>query len=313
MRKPRLIFMGTPSFSADILEALIQTQKYEVCGVYTQPPRKSGRGHKVQKSPVHVCAERYDLPVETPISLKTPMDQEHFSSQEADIAVIVAYGLILPEPILSAPKKGCLNIHTSLLPRWRGAAPIQHAIWAGDAETGVCLMKMDAGLDTGPVYATETLSIDAQETSGTLFNRLKETSIHVLLETLPAILSGDLSPVPQKEDGATYASKLTKEMGALDWGKSAVELERQVRAFNPQPGCWFVYQGQKLKVYEAEILEDVRCFSEEERGRILNKEFHIACAQGIFVPRRIQKPGGTPLPLKEFVKGFSFTPGDAVF
>jgi methionyl-tRNA formyltransferase len=305
MEKPRLVFMGTPAFSAGLLEAILKTQKYDVCAVYTQPPRKAGRGYRLQKSPVQECAEKYNLPVETPFSLKLSSEQAHFSSLNADLAVVVAYGLILPKPILEAPLKGCMNVHTSLLPRWRGAAPIQHAIWAGDKVTGVSLMKLDEGMDTGPIYSMQEIPVAENETTVSLYKYLQQVSERLLLECLPSVLEGSAQLSPQPEEGVTYAPKITKEMGKLDWTKSASELVRQVRAFMPTPGCWFLYKGQRLRVFEAEAIEQQK--NTLEPGKIVSDSFHISCRNSIFVPKVIQKSGGKALPVQEFLKGFSIS------
>lgn len=311
-QKPRLIFMGTPAFSAGILESLIHSQNYTIASVYTQPPRPQGRGKKVTKSHVHRLAELYDLPVETPISLKPKADQLHFKELAADMAVVVAYGLLLPKEILEAPRLGCMNIHTSHLPRWRGAAPIQHTIWAGDTKTAVCFMKMDEGLDTGPIYQMMPIQLTGQETSADLYREMERLSIEGLADVLPKILSNQLEPKPQSTQGQSYAPKITKEMAKIDWHQSAVDIERQVRALNPNPVAWFRYENQKLKLYQAHVIDDHVCAPHQKPATILSDSFDIACGAGMIRPVILQKPGGKPMNRDDFLRGFKIHPGTQV-
>ena len=238
MSRLRLAFMGTPDFAASSLRALIDAG-HEVACVYSQPPRPAGRGHQVQRSPVHVLAEERGIPVRTPKSLRNAEAQAEFAALDLDCAVVAAYGLILPQPILDAPRMGCLNIHASLLPRWRGAAPIQRAILAGDAETGVTIMQMDAGLDTGAMLLKGTVPITAETTAGSLHDALAELGAGLIVQALDGLAEGRLTAEPQPSEGVTYAAKLSRDDGRLDWSQPADFIERQVRALNPWPGVWF--------------------------------------------------------------------------
>tara|TARA_B000000565_G_scaffold255597_1_gene236706 strand:+ start:2594 stop:3511 length:918 start_codon:yes stop_codon:yes gene_type:complete len=302
--------MGTPAFSAEILNGLIQANDYEIVAVYSQPPRPKGRGKAVCKSPVHELAEVYDLPVETPLSLKTRDALRHFQELKADLAIVVAYGLILPEEILEMPKFGCLNIHTSALPRWRGAAPIQHAIWAGDTETAVSFMKMDAGLDTGPVYQMVPIGLNGKETTADLYAKMAQVSVQTLPEVISKILLGQANPSVQPEQGVSYASKIDKQMARIDWQQPAAAIERQIRAMNPSPIAWCLYKGQVLKIYQAEIREQKDTDNNFAPGEIIADDFDIACGRGVLRPVIVQKPGGKPMPREDFLRGFKIQIGD---
>jgi len=254
----RIIFAGTPEFSVPILRALIEN-KADIIAVYTQPDRVSGRGQHLQMSPVKQCALKYNLPVEQPLSFKTVEVQEHFAALKPDLFIVVAYGLILPQVVLDIPKYGCLNIHASLLPRWRGASPIQQAILAGDSETGVCIMKMEAGLDTGPVYLRKTCAILAKDNAQSLHDKLAILGAEALLEVISD--THDIyksQPEEQSTDNThiTYASKITKQMGLIDWNKSAIEINRQVKAYNPWPVAYCYHQEEYIRVWEGEALSD---------------------------------------------------------
>lgn len=301
---PRIAFMGTPDFAAHILEALLR-EPYNLVAVYTQPPRPVGRGYKLTPSPVHALAEKHSLPVFTPSSLKSEEEQAHWKSLDLDVAIVAAYGLILPKAILEAPQKGCLNIHASLLPRWRGAAPIQRAILAGDKETGITLMKMDVGLDTGDMLYTEKVPLDDHMTTPRLLDLLTKAGIHTLLKALPFYLDGKLEPIPQPQEGITYADKLTKEEGLLDWNAPASLLERKIRALNPWPGTWFEVGEDRIKVLEGITLP---LSSSAPPGTILDTQLTIACAEGALRPLWLQKVGKSPLPTAEFLRGYSFPP-----
>ena len=241
----RLIFMGTPDFSVAALDALVAAG-HEILCVYSQPPRPAGRGKKPRPSPVQARAEALGLPVRHPVSLKGAEAQADFAALGADLAVVVAYGLILPQAVLAAPARGCLNIHASLLPRWRGAAPIQRAIMAGDAETGVCIMQMEAGLDTGPVLLRESLAIGPEDTAGDLHDRLAGLGAELIVAAL-AELDG-LRPEAQPEAGVTYAAKIDKAEAKIDWSRSAAEIDRQIRGLSPFPGAWAEIGGERVKL-----------------------------------------------------------------
>ncbi len=249
MTQPRnIIFMGTPDFAATALKALIESE-HNIIAVYSQPPRPKGRGHKVQKSLVHELAEENNIPVFTPKSLKSEEAQAEFANHNADIAIVAAYGLLLPQAILDGPKFGCLNIHGSLLPRWRGASPIQHAIWKGDKVTGVTIMQMDKGLDTGDMILKGEIPITTETTAASLHDDLAEIGADLTLQ----VLSGDLPPMAEQQDNAlsNYAPLLKKSDGHIDWNQTAEEIDRQIRALNPWPGVWAEIQGKRFKILEA--------------------------------------------------------------
>jgi len=303
-QKARLAFMGTPEFAAHILESLIKAN-YQIKAVYTQPPRPVGRGYKITPSPVHVLATEHNIPVFTPTTLKTEESQKEWRDLDLDLAIVAAYGLILPREILEAPKAGCINVHTSLLPRWRGAAPIQRAILEGDAETGVTLMKMDAGLDTGDILVTQKIAITPKMTSLMLQNVLGEIAVEALLEAIPSYLDGKLKPRPQPQEGVTYAGKLEKQEGFLDWNLPAEHLERKIRALNPWPGTWFTVGEDRIKVLEAEV---VPLKTRETPGKILDDQLTIACGENALRLLYVQKIGKSPLPTDEFLRGYEFPP-----
>ncbi|MDR3424874.1 MAG: methionyl-tRNA formyltransferase [Alphaproteobacteria bacterium] len=283
----RIAFMGTPDFAVTALTALHQAQ-YDIAAVYCQPPKPVGRGHQVQKTPAHCAAEALGIEVRTPKTLRDPLEQEKFAALNLDVAVVAAYGLILPRAILSAPKYGCLNIHGSLLPRWRGAAPIQRAILAGDAESGITIMQMDAGLDTGAMLLKESVPITDQTTAQSLHDALAEVGAHLIVRALDDLTAGRLHPTPQPETGATYATKLTREDGKIDWNKPAVEIERKLRALHPWPGCFFLLNGETVKLLAAEIVEG----QTGEPGTLLDDTFTIACGNGALRLLSVQRAGG---------------------
>lgn len=302
-QKTRLAFMGTPDFAVHMLKALLTTQ-YKVVAVYTQPPRPSGRGYKTVPSPVQKLATLHKIPVFTPESLKTEETQTQWKALNIDVAIVAAYGLILPKAILEAPRWGCLNVHASLLPRWRGAAPLQRAILAGDAETGITLMKMDVGLDTGDILLTKKAPLDAAMTTPHLHDILAHLGAEALLEALPLYLSGKLHAVPQPQEGVTYAEKLTKDEGRLDWRLPASLLDRKVRALNPWPGTWLEIGKDRIKVLKAEVIPGH--FSSPP-GTILDNQLTIACGEGALRPLWVQKVGKSPLPVDEFLRGYELT------
>lgn len=246
----RIIFMGTPDFAVPTLAAL-HDAAHEIVAVYTQPPRPAGRGKKLQPSPVQREAEIRHLDVFSPVSLKSPEEQAKFAALEADLAVVAAYGLILPQPILDAPRLGCINVHASLLPRWRGAAPVQRAILAGDPQTGITLMQMEAGLDTGPMLATARVQIDGK-TAGELTAELAEIGAQLMVGTLTEV--EQLRAIAQDHTAATYAHKIDKAESRIDWSQPAEQIERQVRAFAPSPGAWFELAGERYRVLKAEVI-----------------------------------------------------------
>jgi len=300
-----LVFMGTPEFAATVLAALIDAG-HRIRAVYTQPPRPAGRGHRTQPSPVQLLAESRRLPVRCPISLRDAETQTEFAAVGADAAVVAAYGLILPLPILAAPRLGCLNVHASLLPRWRGAAPIQRAILTGDRETGVSIMQMDEGLDTGSVLLQQAVPILPETTAGELTASLAGLGARLMLQALEGVASGTLSPRPQPGEGITYAAKLRREETRLDWRQPADALERQVRAFAPAPCAWFSGGGERIRVLRAEI---------EPEGinvppsTVLDDRLAIACGAGVFRPLRLQRPGRGALDADALLRGFPIPAG----
>jgi methionyl-tRNA formyltransferase len=299
-----LVFMGTPEFAATILEALIAAG-HRIRAVYTQPPRPAGRGHRLQPSPVQGVAEQRTLPVRTPASLRSAEVQAEFAALATDAAVVAAYGLILPVPVLQAPRLGCLNVHASLLPRWRGAAPIQRAILAGDAETGVTITQMDQGLDTGPMLLRERIPIGPQMTAGDLTERLAALGGRLTLEALDGLARGGLAAQPQPKEGVAYAAKLRREEAWLDWRMPAAVLERQVRAFDPWPGAYFLGRGERIRVLRGEIASATAAAP----GTVVDDNLTIACGEGAFRPLILQRAGRGALDAAAFLRGFALPPG----
>lgn len=277
-QKLRVAFMGTPDFAAPALQHLIDHEEFEVVAVYSQPPRPKGRGHQVQLSPVHALAETHGIPVYTPKSLKKSEDaQMQFAAHDLDVAFVAAYGLLLPKTVLDAPRHGCLNIHASLLPRWRGAAPIQYAIWAGDAQSGVTIMQMEEGLDTGPMILKRAVDIHPQTTAQSLHDELSAMGAALCVEALEKLLSdGALSAEKQDENLTCYAPMLKKEDGIIDWSDTAESIDRQIRALNPWPGVWTKLDGKRLKILSAEPVSE---HFTEPPGTIIDHIGHVACGQ----------------------------------
>jgi len=293
----KLVFMGTPDFAVAILDALLSAG-HEIVAVYSQPPRPAGRGHKEQPSPVHAFAAARGLAVRTPLTLRSPEEQAAFSALNADAAIVAAYGLILPQAVLDAPRHGCLNVHASLLPRWRGAAPIQRAILAGDRESGVTIMQMEAGLDTGPILLMRSLPLPPDVTAPWLHDRLAEQGAGMIVEAVEKLADGTLVPQTQPDEGAVYAAKLTRDEARIDWRLSAVQIERQVRALNPWPGVWFDLGGERVKVLAA-IIETGR----GQPGTVLDTGLRIACGEGSLRPVKVQRPGKAPMDAAEMLRG----------
>jgi methionyl-tRNA formyltransferase len=296
----RIAFMGTPDFAVPTLEALIAAG-HEVAAVYSQPPRPAGRGKALRPSPVQARAEAAGIEVRTPLRLRDPSEQEAFRALSLDVAVVAAYGLILPSPVLEAPRYGCLNVHGSLLPRWRGAAPVQRCILAGDALTGVCIMEMERGLDTGPVLLRRETAVDGK-TAGALTGELAGMGAAMMVEVLARI--GEIAPEPQPEDGVTYAHKIEKHEARLDFSRSAVEVERQVRAFAPVPGAFFEHAGERIKIHGACVTGD-----EGAPGEVLDHALSIACGSGAIRPMLVQRAGRAPMAATELLRGFAIAVG----
>src|SRR3954452_22678409 len=293
----RIVFMGSPEFAVPSLNALVEAG-HEIVAVYSQPPRPAGRGKGERKTAVHEQAEELGIEVRTPRTLRNEEEQARFRELNADLAVIAAYGLILPKPILDAPSRGCINIHASLLPRWRGAAPIQRAILAGDETSGVTLMQMDEGLDTGPMLMRHTLDI-RRKNAGQVTDEIAKLGARLLVQWL----GNPTPPEPQPIAGATYASKIDKAETRIDWSKPATETERQVRAFAPSPGAWFEANGERIKLLGAELTD---CSGKP--GEVLD-ELTIACGTGAIRPLKVQRAGRAPMTPEELLRGFSIGKG----
>lgn len=303
MTRLRLAFMGTPGFAAASLAALIAAG-HEIRAVYSQPPRPAGRGHRPQVSPVQALAESHGIPVFTPTRLKDESERQRFTALGLDAAVVAAYGLILPRGFLEAPRLGCLNVHASLLPRWRGAAPIQRAILAGDKETGISIMRMDEGLDTGPVLLSQSVAIGPQETGGSLHDKLAGLGAKLIVEALDRLAAGSLAGTAQPADGISYAAKLGREDGHLDWHRPAGELARRVRALSPRPGAWCEAGGERLRVLAAEAVP-----GEGPPGRILDERLTVACGEGALRLLALQRPGRAPMAAEALLRGFPLAAG----
>jgi len=299
----RLAFMGTPDFAVPALRALVAAG-HDVAAVYCQPPRPAGRGYKERPSAVHAVAEALGLPVRTPASLRKAEEQEAFAALGLDIAVVAAYGLILPKAILDAPKHGCLNIHASLLPRWRGAAPIQRAILAGDAETGITIMQMDEGLDTGAMLLQEAVPITAAATAETLHDALADCGGRLIVDALKRVEAGTLTARPQPADGVTYAKKIEPADARIDWTASAAVVDRTVRAFAPRPGAWFEMDGVRIKLLAAEIVA-----GSGAPGAVLDDRLTIACGDGAIRAIRLQREGKRAMDADAFLRGAAVTKG----
>lgn len=297
----RIVFMGTPEFAVPSLIEIVG-QGHEVVAVYSQPPRAAGRGMATRKSPVELAAEKLALPVVTPKSLKEPGEIDRFAALQPDVAVVVAYGQILPQTFLDAPTNGCLNLHASLLPRWRGAAPVARAIMAGDAETGIMVMQMDAGLDTGPVAMGERVPIAPDATAGELSERLARLGADLMVRALSALSRDVLDTQPQPEEGATYASKLNKSETRIDWSRASSDVHNHIRGLSPVPGAWFMAdfgkREERVKVLRATLVE-----GNGEPGSVLDDQLTIACGSGAVRLSELQRAGKQPVKAAEFLRG----------
>lgn len=307
----RIIFMGTPDFSVPTLKALAEAG-HEIVAVYSQPPRPGGRrGLDLQKSPVHQAAEALGVPVFTPLNFKDEADRDHFRSLSADVAVVVAYGLLLPVAVLEATRLGAYNGHASLLPRWRGAAPIQRAIMAGDAKTGMMVMKMEKGLDTGPVAMTRELAIAPNVTAGELHDELSQLGAGAMVEAMAKLEAGDLPLIPQPDEGVVYASKIDKAETRIDFHRPAQDVHNHIRGLSPFPGAWFEAElngkPERIKVLASEVAE-----GQGAPGEVLGEDLVIACATGAVRLIRLQKAGGKPLNAADFQRGATIATGTRV-
>ena len=296
----RLAFMGSPDFAVPALQAL-HLSGHEIAAVYCQQPRPAGRGQTLRLCPVHKAADALGLEIRTPTRLRTDAAaQQAFAALELDVAVVAAYGLILPQTMLDAPVRGCLNIHASLLPRWRGAGPIQACVLAGDAETGITIMQMEAGLDTGPMLLQEALPIGPSDTAATLHDRLSDIGARLVLRAL----AENPPPIPQPVDGMTYAPKLTREYGRIDWTRPDAQIDRQIRAFDPWPGTFTTLDGETLKILAATLAD-----MSGPPGTVLDTRLTIACGDGAIRPTRIQLPGRQAMDTDAFLRGRPVPPG----
>jgi methionyl-tRNA formyltransferase len=293
MPRMKVVFMGTPAFSVPVLKALVA--EHDVVAVYCQPPRPAGRGKKPRPSPVQDCAEALGLLVRHPVSLRDEAAAADFADLQADVAVVVAYGLILPQRVLDAPKWGCLNIHASLLPRWRGAAPIHRAILAGDSDTGVCIMQMEAGLDTGPVLMRHATPIGPEETTAGLHDRLSEMGASLILQALADL--PELTPVPQPEAGVTYAAKIDKSEARIDWSDPAEVVDRKIRGLSPFPGAWCQWEGERVKLLASRLGS-----GDGQPGQILSG-LTVACGSGAVEILTLQREGKRPMQADDFLRG----------
>ncbi len=305
----RIAFMGTPDFAARILADLAgwsRTHGHQIAAVYSQPPRQAGRGKKPQPSPVHRLADMLGIPVLTPETLKSADDQQAFAALDLEVAVVAAYGLILPKPVLDAPRLGCLNVHASLLPRWRGAAPIQRAIMAGDEKTGVCIMRMEQGLDTGPVYRRREIPIGPEMTAGELHDALAALGAAPLFEALADVQAGAV-PEPQPEDGVIYAKKIDKAEGRIDWSRPAIEVDRHIRGLSPFPGAWFEYRGERIKALRSRVAA-----GSGAPGTVLDDTLTIACGDGAVLLTELQRAGKGAMGADALLRGFPIPRGEVL-
>jgi methionyl-tRNA formyltransferase len=305
MTRLRLAFLGTPDFAVPSLTALAEAG-HEIAAVYTQPPRPAGRGHRARRSPVHAAAAAAGWPVRTSRSLRDPETLDGFAALELDAAVVVAYGLILPPAALAAPRLGCLNVHASLLPRWRGAAPIQRALLAGDRETGISIMLMDEGLDTGPVLLREAVPIGPRTTAQDLHDTLAALGARLIVAALDGLGAGRLTPQPQPSAGITYAAKLTRAESRLDWRRPAAELERKIRALTPWPGATFAADGEDLKALAGAVVADG---AGAAPGTLLDDHLTVACGEDALRLTRVQRPGKAPVDAAAFLRGYPLPAG----
>jgi len=298
----RIVFMGTPDFSVPVLDALVAAG-HEIACVYCQPPRPAGRGKKERPTPVHARAIALGLSVRHPKTLRDAQTQDDFAALNADVAVVVAYGLILPQAVLDAPAKGCLNIHASLLPRWRGAAPIHRAIMAGDNETGICIMQMEAGLDTGPVLLRQATPIGATDTTADLHDRLSVMGAELVVKALSQL--DDLTPTRQPDAGVTYAAKIDKAEARIDWTRPAVEVDRQIRGLSPFPGAWSMVQGERVKLLASRLAE-----GQGDPGTVLDDALTVACGADAVQITRLQRAGKGAQDSADLLRGWPLGPGD---
>ncbi|MCK5375145.1 MAG: methionyl-tRNA formyltransferase [Alphaproteobacteria bacterium] len=308
-----IVFMGTPDFATYALQALIDS-RHNICAVYSQPPRPKGRGYKVQKSPVHELAEKHDIPVYTPKTLKNTEAQEEFAAHGADVAIVAAYGLLLPEAVLSAPQFGCLNIHGSLLPYWRGASPIQHAIWKGDKKSGVTIMQMDKGMDTGAMIAKDEIMLGKDMTASLLHDELSQMGAKLVLDVLGQLTSGEKLYVERQDNAqSSYAPLLKKEDGRVLWDQTAIQIDQQVRALNPWPGVWAIDRDAKrFKILEAQAVTE-KTSEQKLAGTILNKQGEVVCDDSTMLKiTKLQPEGKKAMDFASALNGNYLSVGDVL-
>lgn len=305
----RIIFAGTPEFSAETLKALLTTE-HEICAVYTQPDRPSGRGRKLTASPVKQLALEHNIPVEQPLNFKEPSSRQELDNYQADLMIVVAYGLLLPQEVLDTPTHGCINIHASLLPRWRGAAPIQRAILAGDAETGVCIMQMEAGLDTGPVLSRSSCPIHNDDTAGILHDRLAALGAQALLDVLPTLNELQQNAQAQDDSLSNYAKKLHKSEATIDWQQSAIDISRQVRAFNSWPVAQTSWKGEVFRIWLAQALDEQHNVNTGDILAVNRDSIDVATGQGVLRLTQVQVPGKRSMPVSDFLNANSMEIGE---
>lgn len=298
----KIIFMGTPEFACPTLEKLIADSEIEIIAVYTREPQVAGRGHRITNSPIHDLALKHNLKIITPRTLKTLKNQQEFINLNADAAVVVAYGLILPEEILQGTKYGCINLHPSLLPRWRGAAPIQHTILSGDNETAITIIKMDRGIDSGEMLCQEKMTLSGTETTLDLAKITSKKGADIIVRTLKELPKNTLKAVKQDDNLATYAKKIEKLDYEIDWTNSAAEIERKIRALNGSLGAYFIHNGEKIKIFSATIVDEDS--NQYEAGEIIDDKLSIQCGKGIISPEILQRQGKRAMERKEFLLGF---------
>lgn len=302
----KIIFMGTPYFAVPTLEKLLASE-HDVIAVYTKEPKKAGRGQNEIKSPIHQLAEAHNIKVFTPKTLRGEEALQEFNALQADVAVVAAYGLLLPKAILESTKYGCINLHPSKLPRWRGAAPIQHTILSGDKETAICIMQMDEGMDTGDILMQRELPVPAQMTAAELHDLASHIGADMMIETLNALQLGGLDSHKQSEEGATHARKINRDDEKLDWGKSSFLVNCQIRTFSPKPGAYFTYSGENIKVLEAQYDDSLQ--HNYVPGEVIDDNLSIACAHGVLKPTLLQREGRKMIYVEAFLRGFQIPKG----
>lgn len=303
----RIVFMGTSQFACPAFFEILKSDKHQIIAVYTKEPQMAGRGQKIQISPIHDAAQCHNLPVYTPKTLNDPIILRQFQSHEADITIVISYGMLLPKQILESPKFGCFNLHPSALPLWRGAAPIQRSIIAGDNSTAVCVIKMDEGLDSGDIAKDETINLQGNETCDDLFKMTADIGARLIIELLSDLESGKVSLRKQNHLLATYAKKIDKSECLIDWNRSVIEIERKIRGLSGSLGANFLYSGEKIKILAAEFIEEKSLPSssiEAKAGQVLDKNFKILCKDGVLLPKIIQRQGKKAMPIAEFLRGF---------